>query len=394
MQSDMNLSMSTLVAIIILCSSVLALSLAVVAYRRSNTLWIWAWALAAHTLAFIVIALRAQVGDTVTIVGGNVLLAATFSLFAAGLSDFQKRSPSDWMIWAPIPLVAIGSAYWLDNTTGRSIFCSTVFILQCLFILIALIRQHRRTAGRGQYLLMTGFVLLIAVVGYRILEVLAGRGVILSSMVTAPLQTATFLASIVTLMLLASGITLMIQERAEDELEAANLKLADLANTDGLTGLANRRRFDQAMAAESARAKRSGRPLAILMIDIDWFKKYNDQYGHQAGDDCLKRVAAVLQNSARRKGSDLAARYGGEEFTIISADTDADQAAMLANSICQAVAAMQIPHNESSYGKVTISIGFAAGTIDHASGAEALLKRADTALYEAKNSGRNRIAAG
>ena len=106
----------------------------------------------------------------------------------------------------------------------------------------------------------------------------------------------------------------------------------------------------------------------------------------------MQDIAQLIKISIRTM--DIAARYGGEEFTIISADTDADQAAMLANSICQAVAAMQIPHNESSYGKVTISIGFAAGTIDHASGAEALLKRADTALYEAKNSGRNRIAAG
>ena len=415
MQSNLNLSMSTLVVIIVLCSSVLALSLALVAFRRSHTLWIWAWALAAHTLAFDVIALRAQVGDTLTIVGGNVLLAATFSLFTAGLSEFQQRGPPHWLNWVPIPVVAVTSFYWMDNPTGRSIVCSTIFILQCLFILITLVRQHRQTAGRGQYLLMTGFLLLIAVVGYRIVEVLSGRGVILSSMVTAPLQTATFLASVVTLMLLATGITLMIQERAEDELaqnrevlkqqnialqdnaaelEAANQKLADLANTDGLTGLANRRRFDQAMVAESARAQRSGQPLAIFMIDIDWFKNYNDHYGHQAGDECLTRVAGVLQTSARRKGSDLAARYGGEEFTVISANTNADQAANLADAICRAVAALEIPHAQSSYDKVTISIGFAADVLAHENGAEAFLKRADTALYHAKNAGRNRVAAG
>lgn len=410
----MSLSMPTLMAAIVLTSTVLALSIAAVAFRRSHTLWIWAWALTAHTLAFLLTALRAQLGNFWTITLGNTLLAATFTLFAAGLSEFQQRRLPRWLTWAPVPVVVIGSTYWRDNSAARSIFSSMVFISQCLFILVALIGQYRKTAGRGQYLLMVGFFLLVIVIGYRVVEAIGGRVEILSSQVTGPIQTATLLASIVTLMLLASGMTLMNQEHAEHELalnrevlkqqnlalqdyaaelEAANQKLAELSITDGLTGLANRRRFDEVLAAESARAQRTGQPLAILMIDIDWFKKYNDHYGHQAGDVCLTRVASVLHSSARRP-SDLVARYGGEEFTVITADTDVDKAVKYADALCRAVAALEIPHAQSLHGKITISIGIAADVPDHENGGEALLKRADTALYQAKDAGRNRVAAG
>jgi len=410
----MNLSMPTLMVTIVLTSTVLALSIAAVAFRRSHTLWIWAWALTAHTLAFLLTALRAQVGDFWTITLGNTLLAATFTLFAVGLSEFQQRRLPRWLTWAPVPVVVIGSTYWLDNSAARSVLSSMVFISQCLFILVALIGQHRKTAGRGQYLLMVGFFLTVIVIGYRFVEAASGRFEMLSSQVAGPIQTATLLASIVTLMLLASGMTLMNQERAEHELaqnrevlkqqnlalqdnfaelEAANQKLAELSITDGLTGLVNRRHFDEVLAAESARAQRTKQPLAILMIDIDWFKKYNDHYGHQAGDVCLSRVASVLKSSARRP-SDLVARYGGEEFTVITADTDMDKAGKLADALCRAVAALEIPHAQSLHGKVTISIGFATDVPDHENGGEALLRRADTALYQAKDAGRNRVAAG
>jgi diguanylate cyclase (GGDEF)-like protein len=410
----MSLSMPTLMVAIVVTSTVLAFSIAAVAFRRSRALWIWAWALTAHTLAFILTALRAQIGDFWTITLGNTLLATTFTLFAIGLFEFQKRRQPLWLLWAPVPVVVIGSVHWLDHPAARSILASVVLILQCLFILVSLIGQHRKTAGRGQYLLMVGFALLVLVIGYRAVEAVGGRIEVLSSQLTGPIQTATLLASIVTLMLLAAGMTLMNQERAEHELaqnrkvlkqqnlalqdyaaelEAANQKLAQLSITDGLTGLANRRRFDEVLAIESARARRTGQPLAILMIDIDWFKKYNDHYGHQAGDSCLTRVASLLKDNARRSG-DLVARYGGEEFTVIAADTDADKAGKLAGVLCRAVAALEITHTESLHGKITVSIGVASDVPDRENGGEVLLRRADTALYQAKDAGRNRFAAG
>lgn len=174
------------------------------------------------------------------------------------------------------------------------------------------------------------------------------------------------------------------------ELEEANQKLVTLSTTDGLTGLSNRRRFDDVLANEYARSRRSGQPLALVMLDVDYFKKYNDRYGHQAGDDCLKAVANQLKAQVRRAG-DLAARYGGEEFAIILADTDLSTAQGIAERVCQAVEATKMPHEMSLFGTVTISAGLAVMASDCNMDAEGLLHAADLALYQAKHEGRNRV---
>lgn len=180
-----------------------------------------------------------------------------------------------------------------------------------------------------------------------------------------------------------------VAERTE-QFEEANRKLAALSNTDGLTGLANRRRFDEVLTLEWARAKRSGQPLALVMLDVDHFKNYNDRYGHLAGDDCLKRLASVFKAQARRVG-DLAVRYGGEEFVLILANTDVSTIRLITEKVRQAVEAINIPHELSSFGKVTVSIGVAIMTEDSAQNPEGLLNEADEALYRAKREGRNRV---
>lgn len=173
-------------------------------------------------------------------------------------------------------------------------------------------------------------------------------------------------------------------------LEVANRQLAELSVTDGLTGIANRRRFDETLAAEWSRATRSDQPLALLMVDVDWFKRYNDHLGHQAGDAALKQVAAVLQHSARRSG-DLAVRYGGEEFALIAADTAPAAALQMAESIRAGVEALGLPHPGAAGGLVTVSIGLAL-TSEHApADPNALIALADAALYRAKTAGRNRV---
>ena len=163
-----------------------------------------------------------------------------------------------------------------------------------------------------------------------------------------------------------------------------------LATRDELTGLANRRSLNEVLASEWARAKRSGQPLALAMIDIDHFKRYNDHYGHQAGDECLKRIARDIQMNARRTG-DLAARYGGEEFLLILPDADAAVALRLAEGLRKSIESLDLPHAHSPAGKVTVSVGVAA--LDDACypDAESLLRAADDALYRAKDLGRNQV---
>lgn len=171
--------------------------------------------------------------------------------------------------------------------------------------------------------------------------------------------------------------------------QAISSELERLSSTDALTGLANRRRFDAALAAEWARARRLRQPLALLMIDVDEFKRYNDHYGHQAGDACLVRVGEALARQLRRPG-DLAARYGGEEFAAILPYFPEREAQALAEQIRERVEALQLPHETSAHGRVTVSIGVAAlePTDDNAA---ALVADADRALYLAKHAGRNLV---
>lgn len=167
--------------------------------------------------------------------------------------------------------------------------------------------------------------------------------------------------------------------------------LEHLAHMDGLTELANRRRFDETYAAEWQRATRHRHPLSVALLDIDAFKQYNDHYGHPAGDRALRAVARVA-SSAMRRPSDLAARYGGEELVVLMPETDAAQAMYVAESIRETVAQLLIPHERSSAGQVlTVSIGGATLSPAGNDTAAALFEAVDDALYRAKEAGRNRV---
>ena len=179
-----------------------------------------------------------------------------------------------------------------------------------------------------------------------------------------------------------------VAERTCD-LEIANRKLEELSATDGLTGIANRRRFDEALLYEWRRAKRSQQPLSLAMFDVDWFKKFNDLYGHQGGDECLRVLAGILKKHACR-GGDLAARYGGEEFALIAAETDAAAMLNIAENIRISLESLHIPHAESPGGQVTVSIGISTLLPTDDLQPEILLRQADEALYRAKANGRNR----
>jgi diguanylate cyclase (GGDEF)-like protein len=171
--------------------------------------------------------------------------------------------------------------------------------------------------------------------------------------------------------------------RAEEALER-------LSHTDALTGLANRRAFDKAFDREWRQAICLGSPLSLLFIDVDHFKRYNDEYGHAKGDDVLRAVAHAIEGAIRRP-HDFAARYGGEEFTVVLPETEQSDAEVFAQEIRKAVARLCIEHRRSSFDIVTISIGAATMSPTQGDNALSLLKAADAALYEAKAAGRNRV---
>jgi len=175
------------------------------------------------------------------------------------------------------------------------------------------------------------------------------------------------------------------------QLESANKKLEQLSLSDPLTGIANRRYFDQFLAQMFSITQREHKPLSLLIIDVDFFKKFNDCYGHYAGDQCLQAIANTLDGFANR-GGDLAARYGGEEFGMILADTSSENAEQFASNCRMAVEELDITHAKSSIAKhITISVGITTLEGKPGESIEQLLLDADKALYQAKNKGRNQI---
>lgn len=178
---------------------------------------------------------------------------------------------------------------------------------------------------------------------------------------------------------------------ALEDLQRSNQLLDRLALLDPLTGLANRRGFDERMGRAWAEAVRDGRPLGLAMVDVDHFKGFNDHYGHQAGDDCLRKVAAAMSQALLRPG-DMLARYGGEEFVAILVGTGEDGGAEVAERLRIAVERVGIPHAASTVGQiVTASVGVAVTDAGTDRDVAALLRAADEAMYEAKHAGRNRV---
>lgn len=183
--------------------------------------------------------------------------------------------------------------------------------------------------------------------------------------------------------------THLLVKRAMDALEEVNERLHRLATIDSLTGIANRRRFDEVLDSEWKRAIRDAQSIAVLMLDVDHFKSFNDTYGHEFGDTVLKQVAATLNNSVRP--GDFVARYGGEEFAVVLPSTDASAALAVAERMRRAVELAELEHQGKKSGRVTISIGVASSVARREAAPQPLIAQADGALYAAKHAGRNAV---
>lgn len=370
---------------IILVGAVLSVSVGafVIRSQRDGMVY-WTAGLALHTASYLFFSQRDLLGDFTALSIANLLRACAWAAFAEGLCEFYRRPPPRMLIWAPVPVLLVAFALAGNNLNQRVISVSLIAAAQALLVLLLIWKMRRETPGRGKYFLMGGLAIAMTLLVLRALSTTRGASAaMVSSTESSPIQAISFLGAMVVLLLVSIGFVLMSKDRADDLNRI-------LATRDELTGLANRRRLNEVLASEWARSRRSKESLALIMIDIDHFKLYNDDYGHQVGDECLKRVAQVIQASAGRAG-DLAARYGGEEFLLILTGTDAAAAQFLAENLRKSVESLELPHARSPAGKVTISVGVAASADGGYKDAESMLSAADQALYGAKHGGRNQV---
>lgn len=339
----------------------------------SSSIWVW---LICHVLFPFLICVYAFVDRMNLVVSAHAIGATVLLCGAAALA-------------------VMGSVFWLV-TDG-------VHLLPPLMVTRTDVDLHTSSLGPAAWALnLAALVLLVGWLRCRSLVQLWLAVAVLASLLDisvvlyAPVRYSAGWYLSRAISLCATGVVLAAMLREMTLLYARvadlNERLEQMAVTDGLTGLANRRHFNATLDREWRRAQRERHDISLLMIDIDWFKGYNDRLGHLAGDDCLRRVAGAIAASVRRP-TDLAARYGGEEFTVVLPNTDADGALAVARRVLASVAALALPYPGEARRLVSVSIG-AATLGPMAAGTEAtLIAASDEALYRAKNEGRNRVVA-
>lgn len=379
----MDAHIPTLFLVMIVTGATLAVFVTVAAGRDSHDgLALWASGLGLHTFAYILFAQRGRISDLVTVVIANVMLAATFALFAEALYQFQQRPPPRWRIWLPVAVVAVSFYFLQQADLPRLLLGPVIFAAQCSLVLFALWQKRRETIGRGQYFVAAAFVLVIGVFLARVVALATGSVATLSFGASNAVQVFSFLTSIVCLIMLSLGLVVMTKERSDERNRV-------LAMQDELTGLTNRRSILGTLEQQLAMARRNGQPLSLLMLDLDHFKRVNDSFGHLAGDAVLRQVAAGI--ASRLRAQDVAGRYGGEEFLVILPGTTVDGAVQLAEELRTSIAAGRIEIGDGHAISITISIGVSGGVPAAGQRVEDLIDGADRALYSAKENGRDRV---
>lgn len=381
----------TMLAMIVVSSLMMAASMAVVGRgRRSDGLARWAVALLLTAIGHTLIMLRGVVPDVLSVVLGNVLLSSVFVWLIAAIYQFQGR-PARWLLLLAPPALVLGFVVaFIDNFAARVSFVGLVIGLQAVWALATALESRHATVGRGQWLLVAGLGLEAAVLGVRALLALSSGVVATGILQASALQTLTFLATFSVVLVSSMGFVFMARDRADENNRV-------MAAIDPLTGVANRRSLIAALDRDVSRAVRTREPIALMMVDIDHFKRVNDRYGHPAGDQVLCSVVNVLRGRVRAQ--DLVGRYGGEEFMVVLPDTSLLGAEQLARALCRSVAESRCRLSAAEGAEpggganiaVTVSIGVFGGRLESGDSWDMLIAAADRALYEAKENGRNRV---
>ncbi len=383
----MNLDPTTLLFALVVANAMAMLSLlvAMVGNRdgRRDGMGKWAAAMLLETLTWVMVAARGTIPDVYTIVLANLIKAGAHALILAAICEFQHRRAPAWQYVVPLVLATLMAAVLIDDLRGRFVWGGLIFGFQVMLIGRALLADPETRVGQAWRLLFVGVILILLVLALRAGAALFGHQALAQpqdSVAPHPVQIFAFLAIMATALLGTFGFLLMIKERGDRE-------ILHMAMTDSLTRVPNRRALIE--QAEHALARRGGLPLALLMIDVDHFKRINDIHGHPTGDEVLRKVAERLMG--RLRGQDILGRYGGEEFCVIAPDTHAEGAHRLAESLRETIASTPLRIEHGAF-RVTVSVGYALCPAASERTLKKLLAEADIALYAAKQAGRDRVA--
>lgn len=367
----------TMFLMVIAASGTLAFSVGWVARANDKEgLHRWTAALSVHTLVFVLFALRGQIPDFFSVLVANVALSVSYSLFLSAITQFQQRRVAPALLWAPPLAIAFAFSFLMSDISARIIVGGSIYVTQIVVVLFTLLRRESAVAGRGKHLMASGLFIMIATLLMRIVTTFIAPDSISNIMRETPVQSLTFMATFITLILVSNGFVLMTKERADERIRLMAMK-------DRLTGIWNRIRLEEAAHQEMARLERYGHPVSLIMADLDHFKEINDRFGHATGDLILKEFCTVTQGCIR--STDLLGRWGGEEFLVLLPNSSFSSTAQLAERI----RATLEQHVFAGGHRITASFGFAV--CQSTDSWDSWLDRADKALYRAKAGGRNRV---
>ena len=359
-----------------------------------------AWTTGFVSIGFgtVLLSMRGTLPDFITIILANGMVAAMPLTLARGMEAFvglaNKRRYGDYVVFLLFFSVFLWATYGSPSIYLRVICVCLVMLLYFGEALYLSVFSLPSVLGERNRLLV--FMLSFAMVSMLIrigLSLEAGEGLRFLDNPAAG-HVAALILTVLSVIGIMCSLIILNTHRIEKELREAHRAVKSIANRDALTSLYNRRYFDRALAKEFSRHQRSRSPLSLIMADIDFFKNYNDTYGHQAGDECLRSIAEIFRRAGGRI-TDLASRYGGEEFVMILPETDAAGVRKIADMILNYVRKMAMEHESSSVSEiVTVSLGLVTAVPNREMRPEDLVNAADKALYESKRGGRNQLREG
>jgi diguanylate cyclase (GGDEF)-like protein len=341
-----------------------------------------------QSISWMLLALRGKIPDVLSAHVGNSFLLAGFALEALAIISVEKPR-KQWETYYAIVVTVFIFVFWgFAKQPNQYVYISSAFAaLMFLSVTIFFLRDAKKSVLR--YSLSVIYTISCVILLVRSTNAFLDADYKLMSNEFS--QNLAFLSTYFLMIISGSSFLLLQRERTDELLRGVNQELDQLAHIDSLTSLANRRKFSENLMYGILESRRRAEPLALIMADIDFFKKYNDHYGHVYGDRCLIQVAQELKQHCHR-GTDLIARYGGEEFAIVLINTDITKACLIAESIRKGVRDLSIPHANSDVSDcVTLSLGiFSAIPDSDGHDYDWYIIEADRRLYSAKHAGRNR----